>query len=108
MMKKIFAITFLLNFLLSGIAFGSETLEGFLTKELRTQSYVMESDDSDVGSMTEEGWYFNAISWRLRGIIGLSVPLLASFTIFPSIQFHWKRAMPEGYQAYKPMVDGGY
>lgn len=107
-MKKIFAITFLLNFLLSGIAFGSETLEGFLTKELRTQSYVMESDDSNVGSMTEEGWYFNSISWRLRGIVGLSVPLLASFTIFPSIQFHWKRAMPEGYQAYKPMVGSDY
>lgn len=101
-MKRIFAITFIINFLLSGIAFGSETLEDFLTKEITEQSYVMEASDSDVGSMTEEGWYLKTLSLRLRGIVGLSVPLLASFTIYPSIQFVWTRANPEGFKPYKP------
>ncbi len=48
-----------------------------------------------------DSWYFNLVRLRITTLIGLDVPLLASFELGPRIEFRFKRKTPEGYQDYK-------
>ena len=45
-------------------------------------------------------WYFNLARLRIVALVGLDVPLLASFEIGPRIEFRWKRKTPEGFTEY--------
>ena len=105
-MKKI-----LLALVLStGIATASElpkynSIGEFINAEMDTQSHYMAdyegiSDDE----MTADGssYYLNLIRLRIRGIIGLEVPLFSSFELKPMLELRWKRKLPTDMVKYKP------
>lgn len=59
--------------------------------------YRNESSEAQIN----DSWYFNLIRLRITALIGLSVPLFASFDLGPRIEFRWKRKNPQGWEEYK-------
>lgn len=74
----------------------------FVNSEMESQS------DSFVGyealldsDLSNEAFYLNVIRVRVRGTIGLEIPVFASFELKPFLELRWKRKSPEGMTSYK-------
>jgi hypothetical protein len=75
------------------------SLAEFVENEATEQSDYVTRNASDVAQV-ENAWYFYHVRLRIYGEVGLAVPIFASFTIFPRLEFWWKRKVPKGYMDY--------
>ncbi len=78
------------------------SLEEMVETEVQSQSDSLKIYENPTASIGADGWYLNLIRLRVRGTVGLEVPLLASFEIKPFIELRWKRKTPEGFESYNP------
>jgi hypothetical protein len=100
-MKKI-----LIGFLmLSSVAFADSSIPKYnsIAEMVETEGnqqveliYRNEKSEAQIN----DSWYFNLVRLRITVLVGLEVPLFASFEIGPRIEFRFKRKTPEGYAEY--------
>lgn len=98
--------------LLTGTAMANElpsynSIGEFVNAEMDTQSnYMSEYEGISDNEMTADGssFYMNLIRVRIRGKIGLEVPLFSSFEIKPMLELRWKRKLPSDMVKYKPSM----
>jgi len=101
-MKKIILILSVLMALSANVRADYASLEEMVETEVQSQSDSLRLHESPGASVSVDGWYLNLIRLRVRGTVGLEVPLLASFEIKPFIELRWKRKTPEGFKNYNP------
>lgn len=80
------------------------SLGEFVNSEMDTQSKYMSDYEniSDSELSMDSSFYLNLIRLRIRGVIGLEVPLFASFELKPMLELRWKRKLPKDMVKYKP------
>jgi len=81
-----------------------KSLGEFVNAEMDTQSNYMSDYEniSDSELSMDSSFYLNVIRLRLRALIGLEVPLFASFELRPFLELRWKRKLPKDMVKYKP------
>jgi len=101
-MKKI-----LIGFLmLSSVAFADSSIPKYnsiaemVETEGNQQVELIYRNETKTEAQINDSWYFNLVRLRITVLVGLEVPLFASFEIGPRIEFRWKRKTPEGYTEY--------
>ncbi len=101
-MKKIL-VAFLM---LSSIAFADSGIPKYnsiaemVETEGNQQVELIYRNEANSEAQINDSWYFNLVRLRITALVGLEVPLFASFEIGPRIEFRWKRKTPAGYTEY--------
>ncbi len=60
------------------------------------------SDSPMVDSANGTNWYLNVFRIETTISAGFSIPGIASITVIPYLELHWKRDLPANFQAYVP------
>ncbi|RLA60722.1 MAG: hypothetical protein DRQ88_07485 [Epsilonproteobacteria bacterium] len=83
-----------------------KSLGEFVNAEMATQSNYMSDYEniSDSELLVDSSFYLNVIRLRIKGSVGLEVPLFASFEIRPMLELRWKRKLPKDMVKYKPKL----
>lgn len=92
--------------MLTSVAFADSSIPKYnsITEMVETegnqQVELIYKNEANAEAQINDSWYFNLIRLRITALVGLDVPLFASFEIGPRIEFRWKRKTPEGYTEY--------
>jgi hypothetical protein len=99
-MKKIL-IAFLM---LSSVGFAEvpkyKSIAEMVETEGNEQVELIYRNEAAAETQINDSWYFNLVRLRITALVGLEVPLFASFEVGPRIEFRWKRKTPEGFTEY--------
>ena len=90
--------------MLSSVSFAAElpqynSISEFVQTEVQEQNDYVSKHEKGTAQVNDS-WYLNLIRLRIMAIIGLEVPIFASFSLIPKMEFRWKRKTPAGYVDY--------
>lgn len=68
--------------------------------EASEQIDLVAQNEKSYATVVNDSWYFNLFWLRIRTLVGLNVPLLASFELGPLIEFQWRRKIPSDFVPY--------
>ncbi len=101
MIKKLILAALLFSSMARGEITKHDSIAEMVAFEAAEQIDLIAQNENKADSGTiDDSWYFNVFWLRIRTLVGLNVPLLASFELGPLIEFQFRRKIPENFVNY--------
>ena len=82
---------------------GNKDIDNYINTQIDSMVVAMNQMDNGNSNDKADRWFLDLFRVHFIGSVGIEVPWIAKLIVKPTVEFHFKRALPQGHVLYSPV-----